>query len=65
MKDLSNVMIMEFSKDYGVFAEDFFAVFDGNKISEVDVLNFVCGGELYHPDIIIVSPEQWKSVFGE
>lgn len=65
MKDLSNVMMMEFSKDYVNWTENFLAVFNINKVAEADVLDFIYGGELYHPDIIIVSPEQWQSVFGE
>lgn len=67
MKDLSNVMMIEFTKDYGHFSEDCLAVFDINKISEDDVLKFIHNSvfDSYHPDIIVVSPEQWKSVFGE
>lgn len=67
MRDLSNVMMIEFVKDYGYYTEDCLAIFNINKISEDEVLKHINGSLLndYHPDIMIVHPEQWKSVFGE
>lgn len=67
MKDLSNVMMIEFTKDYGHFSEDCLAIFNIKKISENEVLEHIhnCLLNDYHPDIMIVSPEQWNSVFGE
>ena len=67
MKDLSNVMMIEFVKDYGHFQENCLAVFNINKISEDEVLNHInnCLLNDYHPDIMIVHPKQWNSVFGE
>lgn len=67
MKDLSNVMMIEFTKDYGHFREDCLAIFNVKKISENEALEHIrnCLLNDYHPDIIIVSPEQWNSVFGE
>lgn len=66
MKDLSNVMMIEFVKDYGDISENLLAIFNINKINEDGVLKFIHnGGDFYHSDIIVVSPEQWKSVFGE
>lgn len=67
MKDLSNVMMIEFTKDYGYSSEDCLAVFNINKVNEEEVLEFIHWSVFnsYHPDIIVVSPEQWKSVFGE
>lgn len=67
MKDLSNVMMIEFTKDYGNWSEDCLAIFNIKKIGEDKVLEHIhnCGFSYYHPDIMIVSPEQWNSVFGE
>lgn len=66
MKDLSTVMIIEFTKDYGHWSENCLAVFDINKVSEEEVHKFIYNSvfESYHPDIIVVTPEQWNSVFG-
>ena len=66
MKDLSSVKMIEFTKDYGHWSETCLAVFDINKVSEEKVLDFIHNSvfERYHPDIIVVSPEQWESVFG-
>lgn len=68
MKDLSNVMMIEFTEDYGNWSENLLAVFNINKISEDDVIKFIHGDRgfsKYHPDIMMVYPEQWESVFGE
>lgn len=65
MKDLSNVMMIPYTKDYGNWEENFVAVFDRNKIDEAEVNNFIYGGENYHPDIMVVYKEQWESVFGK
>lgn len=66
MKDLSKVMMIEFTKDWGHYKEDCLAVFNIDKISEDEVLKHINGSLLndYNPDIMIVYPEQWKSVFG-
>ena len=67
MKDLSKVMMIEFEKDYGNWSERLLAVFNIDKISEDEVLKQVihCDGfSHYHPDVMVVYPEQWKSVFG-
>lgn len=69
MKDLSNVMKIEFTEDYGNWSENLLAIFDITKISEDEVLKFIYGGNRgfskYHPDIMMVYLEQWNSVFGE
>lgn len=67
MKDLSNVMMIEFTKDWGHYKEDCLAIFNIKKISEDEVLKHIhnCGFDYYHKDIMIVYPEQWESVFGE
>lgn len=65
MKDLSNVMLMQFTKDYGNWTENLVAVFDITKVDEDEVLRFVHMEESYHPDIMIVYKEQWESVFGK
>lgn len=67
MKNLSNVMMIEFVKDYGHYKEDCLAIFNINKIGEDEVLKHINSSLLndYHPDIMIVHPEQWCSVFGE
>ena len=67
MRDLSNVMLIEFVKDYGHCKEKCVAIFNINKISEDEVVNHInkCILNYYHPDIMIVAPEQWNSVFGD
>lgn len=67
MRDLSNIMMIEFIKDYGHCKEDCMAIFNINKISEEEVLKHINGCLLndYHTDIIIVTPKQWDSVFGK
>lgn len=60
-------MMIEFTKDYGHYSENFLAIFNINNISEDKVLEHInsCLLNDYHPDIMIVYPEQWNSVFGE
>lgn len=67
MKDLSNVMMIEFTENYGSLSENYYAVFNINKISAGEVLEHVniFGSNGYHPAIMVVSPEQWKNVFGD
>ena len=63
MKDLSNIMMIPFTKDYGNWTENFVAVFDAAKVDEAEVNKFIYSGEHYHPDIMVVYKEQWESVF--
>ena len=41
MKDLSNVMMIEFTKDYNCLPENFVAVFDITKVDETEVKKFI------------------------
>jgi hypothetical protein len=65
MKDLSNAMMMQFTKDYGNWTEDFVAVFDITKVDEAEVKRFINSRKSYHPYIMVVYQEQWESVFGK
>lgn len=62
MKDLSNIMMIEF-EDVG---EEMVAVFDITKISADIVLMYLKSVyPLAHSKIIITSKEQWNTVFGD
>lgn len=67
MYNLSNVMRIDFTRDYGSWTENLVALFNINKISEKEVRRFIHGDSLseFHPDIIIMYPEQFESVFGK
>lgn len=69
MSSLSNIMRIDFTMDYSNWTENLLALFNINKISEEEVNKFIHGdyvcGNPYHPDIIIMSPEQFESVFGK
>ena len=68
MSNLSNILRIDFTMDYGYKSENLIALFNINKISEEEVNKFIHGyyalGSI-HPDIIIMYPEQFESVFGK
>ena len=65
MQDLSHVMRIDFTRDYGNLSEYLLALFNKDRISEEEVLQFIREDGHYHPDIIIISPRQFDSVFNK
>ena len=64
MRDLSKVMMIEFTKNYGSCNENLLAIYNADKINEDNARKFILSGERYHPDIIMITKRQWDSVFG-
>lgn len=66
MKDLYNVRIIKFIENDGSLSENYYVVFNTKKISASEALDHIniFGPSVYHPAIVIVSPEQWENVFG-
>lgn len=59
---LPHVELIEYTEEIGPYSTEKVALLNGNHMTEEDALRYI-EAEKYHPNIILMTKEQWVQVF--